>query len=352
MGTCLVVVLSFYFMPKTPDSAHDVLAIWLQEFAWTEQSLPGRLARRNAYVAQAEALQKEPMFCLETAIKLCYWSHQVYFLEGEDTGWGTEAEEESGLNALQFAMSLYSLDRAEEMWDTDLDTKAVLAWGQGTLLIAFKGTSSTENIKTTLKLFKAVHPPKREVAVRGTLYAGHSVPRVHLGFLQAWAGNPDSDKGHTENGEGYRSRLLARVAEILAEMEAPAAAAAEGSPGEAPPFKIILTGAWAWRASGDVCFNDMDQRVGSMAPALGCRSFAGRQHGHAGCPGPGQGLPARPADGLHLWAAARGEPRLCAGVQPLRPPPLLRHQRPGELGAPACGPGCMLGRREGGPSGM
>ena len=66
----MAVVLSYYFMPKNPESVNDVLSMWLQEFAWTERSLPGRLARRNAHVAQAAALQKEPMFCLETAIKL------------------------------------------------------------------------------------------------------------------------------------------------------------------------------------------------------------------------------------------------------------------------------------------
>jgi hypothetical protein len=69
-GTLMAVVLSFYWMPKNPESVNAVLSAWLQEFAWTERSLPGRLARRNAHVAQAEALQKEAMFCLETAIKL------------------------------------------------------------------------------------------------------------------------------------------------------------------------------------------------------------------------------------------------------------------------------------------
>ena len=89
-----------------------------------------------------------------------------------------------------------------------------------------------------------------------TLYTGHAVPKVHLGFLQAWAGNLACDIG---DPAGYRARLLARVAEILAEMEAAAAedgtlqAPSSDAPGgKKAPLRIVLTGRvageWLWVA--------------------------------------------------------------------------------------------------------
>lgn len=48
-----------------------------QRFAWTEADLPLRKARRLAGTPllhqQQEELSREPMFCYESALKLCYW---------------------------------------------------------------------------------------------------------------------------------------------------------------------------------------------------------------------------------------------------------------------------------------
>ena len=55
--------------------------MWLQQFAWTEEEKPGRLAERAARpaaTAAAGALSAEPMFCFETALKALYWSTLVY----------------------------------------------------------------------------------------------------------------------------------------------------------------------------------------------------------------------------------------------------------------------------------
>ena len=77
----------------------------------------------------------------------------VYTEEGAEGCCGAVEEQATdGRTALQYAMHMYGLTSTEEVWDRGMDTRAVLAWGQGTLLIAFKGTSSTENVKTDLKV--------------------------------------------------------------------------------------------------------------------------------------------------------------------------------------------------------
>ena len=49
------------------------LQMWLQDPAWTEEEKPGKLAARMERAqgkADREKLAKQPMFCVETAIKL------------------------------------------------------------------------------------------------------------------------------------------------------------------------------------------------------------------------------------------------------------------------------------------
>ena len=58
---------------------------WLQEFAWTEREKPEKLAVRNQTLHGDETLQREPMFCFETALKLFYWTALVY--DHKEVGW-------------------------------------------------------------------------------------------------------------------------------------------------------------------------------------------------------------------------------------------------------------------------
>lgn len=56
----------------------------LQEFAWTEASLPERLKERLALQLHGHRLEREPMFCLETAMKLQKWSKLAYTKLGQE----------------------------------------------------------------------------------------------------------------------------------------------------------------------------------------------------------------------------------------------------------------------------
>lgn len=64
-----------------PHTAAAWVQAWLQEVAWTEAELPKQLAQRNSRATsprEAAQLQREPMFCYETALKLLKWSSLTY----------------------------------------------------------------------------------------------------------------------------------------------------------------------------------------------------------------------------------------------------------------------------------
>ena len=59
------------------------MQVWLQEFAWTEEDKAQDLQTRDSgndrlSSKDAERLHKQPMFCMETAINMFYWSVLVY----------------------------------------------------------------------------------------------------------------------------------------------------------------------------------------------------------------------------------------------------------------------------------
>ena len=70
--------------------------MWLQDIAWTEAEVSERVAERVARAHtphEAAELQAEPMFCMETAVKLHHWSYCAYRqLQGE----AAEREERKG----------------------------------------------------------------------------------------------------------------------------------------------------------------------------------------------------------------------------------------------------------------
>ena len=353
IGTCMAATLSFYFMPKKPGSKEEILRAWLQEFCWTSSELPVALRRRNAKLSASKKLAKEPMFCIETAIKLLYFSNLVYTVnddevqnviitdaqgvaedDGDDEvdveqglgdtstsaptttttttttpttkslasdpttaaaqiavavgdppavlppplgptsaavsqqelytdaveqqqntadhhhhqieshkvaagdGDGDEEDKETaaaavddvenevendendeageyevspGCGNITDAMALYRLENNEVIYHKGTDTRTLLAWGGTTLVVAFKGTSSLENVLTDLNLFKVHHPPARKHSLSSSWGLSLiQVPvRVHRGFYDAWTASE------------YDKRVLERIGEILTELGGP-----------------------------------------------------------------------------------------------------------------------------------
>ena len=84
VATCMAGTLSFFFMPNKLTSEDKILQAWLQEFAWTQAEHPLAINRRNAKLARNKKLAAEPMFCIETAIKLLYYSNLVYSIDDSE----------------------------------------------------------------------------------------------------------------------------------------------------------------------------------------------------------------------------------------------------------------------------
>jgi hypothetical protein len=84
VATCMAGTLSFFFMPQKLKSKDEIMSAWLQEFAWTEAEQPIAINKRNAKLANNKKLSAQPMFCVETAIKLLYYSNLVYSIEDSE----------------------------------------------------------------------------------------------------------------------------------------------------------------------------------------------------------------------------------------------------------------------------
>lgn len=88
---------------------------------------------------------------------------------------------------LATAMGVYSLTNMQSFWDWKLDTKALLAWNRGMVVLAFCGTQSLANawsdIKVCLCLCAAAshHPMAAmpRVWLRGSLHVRCAIP-MHL----------------------------------------------------------------------------------------------------------------------------------------------------------------------------
>jgi hypothetical protein len=75
------------------------------------------------------------------------------------------------------AQALFGFDQFEAMHDPLTDTRVVLSWREGCLLVAFRGTASRTNAFTDLKLWTTPVLPRRH-------YGGRLV-KVHAG---GWVG--------------------------------------------------------------------------------------------------------------------------------------------------------------------
>ena len=53
---------------------------------------------------------------------------------------------------LETAMSLYGLRKFELLWERALDSKALIAWNDDTVVLAFRGTASLANLWADLQV--------------------------------------------------------------------------------------------------------------------------------------------------------------------------------------------------------
>ncbi|KAG2429865.1 hypothetical protein HXX76_010645 [Chlamydomonas incerta] len=179
--TFLCAALSWLFFPRA--ISRRPLRALLQRFAWIEADVPRQMARRHDAVPHGSTrdarvlLDKAPMFCYETALKLMYWCHFAY--EYDETG----VEAWMPLDSL---MALYDLQQIEVMRDEQSDTKALLASGPRCCLVVFRGTASLKAACVDLKAYMS--PFYDRASYKGVSGLWWSMA-VHRGFQWSWTNN-------------------------------------------------------------------------------------------------------------------------------------------------------------------
>lgn len=223
--TVSTVVMVILYMPKAKALDSPLLQEFLQGFSWTLDGMPAAIEERNELLLETEAppssdsqtgvtlmmshlheelaqvlarlrgvpdiqqaaeqLRQEPMFCIETAIKLFYWMRLAYRHSDALTNLYVNAH--TGLR-------LFSVDHFETIWDDTTDTHAVLGWNKTQVVVAFRGTKSIQNVMTDLKTWMSPLQPRRRRQGR--------LVKVHAGFNGAWV--------HS----GFNRKVLDRLKEL------------------------------------------------------------------------------------------------------------------------------------------
>ncbi|KAK9866320.1 hypothetical protein WJX84_007327 [Apatococcus fuscideae] len=174
MQSCLSTGVAWYYMPTPPRLRHAILQIWLQDFAWTVDDLPGKHKARYAKVQDQQSLRREPLFCFELAIRLFYWSCLVY-----EIGEGRPVEKFD----INMALSLFNVNNYKTIREPVHDSKVLVGWGESAIVLAFRGTSSLANVRSDLQFWQTHFPEGRQSWVPG------KSPKVHAGFLDSWVKN-------------------------------------------------------------------------------------------------------------------------------------------------------------------
>ncbi|KAK9823190.1 hypothetical protein WJX72_000942 [[Myrmecia] bisecta] len=179
VATTLSVTQCYMFEPKDPDLALPVLTVWLQDFAWTEEDKPRKLAARLAMLPICPAILDEPLFCFETAVKMFYWSALVYRYQEPPPGHHPHMSTDT-------ALRMYSLQHLQCFWEKKEDTKVLVGWSDSLVVLAFRGTASLANVLADIQMWRSPYPPgKQSCCVR---------PLVHSGFKRSWLANGLRDK--------------------------------------------------------------------------------------------------------------------------------------------------------------
>lgn len=137
----------------------------------------------------------------------------------------------------RFALGLLGMTHLEEIREVGTDTFALIGYGPGRVILAFRGTASKQNVMTDIKAWSVPYPPhprlsRADLKKEGWVQkATRGLPvRVHAGFYGAWT------------GDDFNKRVMAKV------MDAAVSAAAEEGNGAKPggsseqPCRILVTG--------------------------------------------------------------------------------------------------------------
>lgn len=235
-GTLCACTIAYFYMPVV-GRERGVIRSLLQDFCWYQKAEAAEMVARDEIIQRLDlnagkSSTTAPIFCVETCLRHLYASNFVYSClvdadgaddeSGGESGGGKQPpsaktltdpkhpkdeEDQSrrpassnassssevtpapGIGNLEDAMTLWEADRYEIVEEARTDTVALAMWSSKRLVLAFKGTSSTQNVKTDLNVLKVVHEPKRKVQVSTGFTQTISVPQtamVHRGFWKSW----------------------------------------------------------------------------------------------------------------------------------------------------------------------
>lgn len=181
ISTTVLSIVNSYLMTPMRLGLH-VLNL-RHTIAWAESEVQARWTGKRSGFSK----YRVPSFCFETALKLWYFSLVTY-------RWVINDKEIT----IDIAKELYGLDKQDLIYIQESDISVVVSWNvqKSLIVVAFRGTKSTENVITDLKAWRTVLPPKEGHLMLGTQ------PLVHEGFYRVWC------------TAGLNHRILNRIIEV------------------------------------------------------------------------------------------------------------------------------------------
>lgn len=164
----------------------------LMKFLWTECDIGSEIfwcqdpASKDVKVEYGpdQTLDGQPVFVFETMVKLLWYSSLIYLDE--------EVPEDEFDSTLRTAMDLYNLNEHKIFHEPELQVRAIVAWSDQDIVVAFRGTQERSNIVADIMLWRTGHPNMPNKG-KNIISRWWKKPLVHYGFLLSFLSNHVGD---------------------------------------------------------------------------------------------------------------------------------------------------------------